>query len=356
VKRSRYLSVALLTCSLLLAPHPATAAPMEAGGERLFLWKVTSPTNTVYLLGSIHVATEDFYPLPEEVEKAFAASKVLAVEVDLTKVDAGAMQGAMMEKGMYPGGDSVARHVPKETLEKLRAYFAGKGMPAAALEQFRPWALAVTITMLEMQTMGYSAEMGIDKHFMDSAGNKPIVELETADAQIALLSGFPEKLEAEFLASTLESMADSKKLMGQMVEAWKAGDAETLERITLTEPLKERPDLRGVYAKMFDERNVKMAAKVEGFLKKRQQPHFVVVGAGHLIGDKGIVKLLAKKGFKVEQITRDGKAAKPAAVAPAAPAKSGEPAPARSAEPAPAKSRAKRPARDGYAPADAWAK
>jgi hypothetical protein len=337
-------------CILLLAALPAVAreAKPPVDSDRLFLWKVTSPTNTVYLLGSIHVATEDFYPLPEEIEKAFAASKVLAVEVDLTKVDAGAMQGALMEKGVYPAGDSIGRHVSKETLAKMRAYFAGKGMPAAAMEQFRPWALAVTITMLEMQTMGYSAEMGIDKHFMDTAGDRPIVELETADAQIALLSGFPEKLEAEFLASTLESMADSKKLMAQMVEAWKAGDAETLERITLTEPLKERPDLRGVYAKMFDERNAKMAAKVEGFLKKRQQPHFVVVGAGHLIGDKGIVKLLAKKGVKVEQLTRDGKAAKPAAVAPAAPAKS--------AEPTPAKTRAKRPARDGYAPADAWAK
>ena len=352
--KTRFTRAAVLSLVIILAGSSGAQEAKQQAGDKLFLWKVTSPTNTAYLLGSIHVATKDFYPLPAEIEKAYAASAALAVEVDLTKVDAAAMQAALMEKGTYPVGDSVAQHVPKETLAKMREYFDRKGMPGGALEQFRPWALSLTITMLEMQAMGYSAEHGIDKHFMDANDGKPIIELESADAQIELLSGFPEKLEAEFLGATLESMDDSKKLMGQMVQAWKTGDAALLERVTITDPLKQRPELKGVYAKMFDERNAKMAEKIEGFLKKREQSHFVVVGAGHLIGDKGILKLLAKKGYQVEQVTRDAPAP---ATATAEQAKQAEPAKAPAEAPAAAAgSKAKRPVKTGYAPADAWAK
>ena len=281
----------------------------DAKTNPLFLWKVTGKTGTTaYLLGSIHVATPEFYPLPKEMDDAFNESDVLAVEVDITKVDQAAMQKLLLEKGMYPLGDSLAKHVSKETLKKFRDYCAAKGLPAAAMEQFRPWALAVTVTMLEMQAIGYSAELGIDKHFLDKAGGKKVVELETAAAQLDLLSGFADRAEAGFLESTLDSTKETMEMIRKLSAAWKAGDAKGLEELTITKPLKEHPELKPVFAKLFDERNAKMAQKVDGFLKGRQT-HFVIVGAGHLIGDKGIVKLLEKKGYKVEQVQGSGEAA-----------------------------------------------
>ena len=357
---TRQLTVAVLLLVWAAAPTGAQRVPGSEDTGRLFLWKATSKTNAVYLLGSIHVATEDMYPLPDEILKAFAASKALAVEVDLTKVDPAAMQTVMMEKGVYPPGDTIGRHVSKDTLDKLRAYFKGRGLPAAAMEQFRPWALAVTVTMLEVQALGYKTELGIDKHFMDQAGGRRIIELESAQEQLALLGGFPEQLEAEFLASTLDNAAKTKELIGQTVAFWKAGDAEGLERLVITGPLKERPDLKGVYAKMFDERNAAMTKKIEGFLKGKE-PHFVVVGAGHLIGDKGIVNLLEKRGYKVEQVKVGGNAVADAGAA-KAPAAAGAPEPQQpQAKPdagkaaAPGQKPAKKPDR-GYIPADAWAK
>jgi uncharacterized protein YbaP (TraB family) len=332
------LTALLLTIGLLAATASAPAAvretPSKTRQDRLFLWKVTSKTNTAWLLGAIHVATEDMYPLPDEVEKAFTDSSALVVEVDLGKVDEAAMQETMQAKGMYDLSDSLSRHVPGDTLQKVRAYFSKKGLPGEAMEQFKPWALSITITMLEMQSLGYKSQLGIDKHFMDAArkGNKPIVELESADEQLSLLSDLPDKAGAEFLASTLDSAAETKQLIDKMVKAWKTGDAAGLEKLLITDPLKERPGLKAAYAKLFDERNVKMAAKVEGYLRKSEQPHFVVVGAGHLIGQKGILKLLQKKGYKVEQVTREPNAA----------AEVSKP----EAE--------KKPARTGYAPADAW--
>ena len=42
-----------------------------------------------------------------------------------------------------------------------------------------------------------------------------------------------------------------------------------------------------------------MAGKIDGYLKKPKMPYFVVVGAGHLIGNKGIVRLLERKGVVI---------------------------------------------------------
>ena len=357
MKRRAPLVITGLVFALAVQAGAAREPAASKADGRLFLWKATSKTNTVYLLGSIHVATEDMYPLPDEIMKAFAASKALAVEVDLTKVDPAAMQTAMMEKGVYPPGDTIGRHVPGDTLDKLRAYFNGKGLPAAAMEQFRPWALAVTITMLEVQALGYKTELGIDKHFMDQAGGRQIIELESAQEQLALLGGFPEQLEAEFLASTLDNAKKTKEMIGETVALWKAGDAEGLERLVITGPLKERPDLKAVYAKMFDERNAEMAKKIDAFLKGKE-PHFVVVGAGHLIGDKGIVNLLEKRGYEVEQVKAGGNAVADAGAA-QAPAGGQQPqqpqAKPDAGKATPGQKPAKKPDR-GYIPADAWAK
>ena len=319
------LSGVLFACA---ASSQAQESKTDKGPAKLFLWKATSKTNTVYLLGSIHVASPEFYPLPDEIEKAFAQSRALVVEVDLTKVNQEELKGQLLQKGMYPGREVVGNHLPKVTYERLRQYLTNKGLEPAMMEKFKPWALAVTITMLEVQSLGYESELGIDQHFLKNAVDRKIVELESADEQVNVLSGLPEKLEAEFLASTLDSADKTADLMKKTVAAWKAGDAEALEKLLGKDVIADRPELRGVYTRLLDDRNEKMARKIEPLLKGKD-PAFVVVGAGHLLGPKGILKLLEKRGFAVEQVTK---------------------------APAGAKADPKKPSRRGYAPADSWAK
>src|ERR1041385_6428288 len=108
--------VQILSAFVVLSFWLNPAALSASDGEKNFLWKVTSVTGgEVYLLGSIHIGKKDWYPLPKEIEDAFEISKFLVVEIDISKVDQAAMMKAVMEKGMYPFGDSVSKHVSKET-------------------------------------------------------------------------------------------------------------------------------------------------------------------------------------------------------------------------------------------------
>ena len=67
------------------------------------LYKVSSPSSTVYILGSIHLAKPELYPLERAIEEAYNKCDVLVVELDAeSRESMTVMQNAMMTLGTYP--------------------------------------------------------------------------------------------------------------------------------------------------------------------------------------------------------------------------------------------------------------
>jgi len=297
--RHRLIGLTLAGLALLLQPAPAAVAR----GTKLFLWKATSPTTEVYLLGSIHLGKKEWYPLAKEIDGAFEKSKVLVLEADPAKADQVKLQQLVFQHGLYAGDDSLAKHVPAETLKATQELAATLGIPAASLDKMRPWFVAMTLSVISIQKLGYSPEFGIDRVFASRAKdqNKETLELESMEFQIKLLSGFADDLQAKYLAATVDESGKSKEQMEKMVESWRNGDVATFEKETIAKPREKHPELAEFHKKMIDDRNEGMAKKVEGYLKTKDV-YFVVAGAAHLVGEKGIVKLLQKDGVKVEQV------------------------------------------------------
>lgn len=293
-------AIAVLVSAALLV----SARGQDKQPERCFLWKASSKSCTVYLLGSMHVAKPELFPLPKEMEDAFAESKKLVVEVNVDAIDQAAMLKLTFEKGLYPAGQTLSKNLSKDTLALLEKYCADKKtLKAAALDPMRPWLVSLLLTVEELKASGYSDE-GIDKHFLKKAKaqKKPIVELETAGAQIDLFASMTPELQDKVLAKSLSEAGSLKSTMDKMVAVWKAGDAKAMDETILRAPVDKHPEFKPIMAKMFDERNAKMTAKVEEYLRGNETV-FVMVGAGHLVGDKGIVKLLQDKKYKVEQLS-----------------------------------------------------
>jgi uncharacterized protein YbaP (TraB family) len=289
----------------LLAQAPAYGQDTGNGQEKCFLWKVTSTTNTIYLLGSVHVASVDFYPLPAEIDDAFARSKLLVVEVNTAKIDKAKMQKLVIEKGQYPAGESLSKNLSKETMDQLRAYCVKRKIGVEQFEQYRPWMVNLTVSQIEMKISGLSGEHGIDKHFLEEAkiAEKPVRELETLEGQIELFAGRTLELQEKILAITLAETGELKGRLETMMAAWKVGDAGAMEELVLRAPLKRHPEAKLVHEKMIYPRNGQMVEKIEGYLKGSDSC-FVVVGALHLVGDRGIVKMLEDRKYRVEQIGR----------------------------------------------------
>lgn len=287
-------------------PHSAGAErAVPVRGEKLFLWKASSETTQVYLLGSIHMAKKEIYPLAKEIEEAFERSKFLVVEVDQGKVDQAKIQQMVFERGMYKEGESLSTKLPKEKLKRVQDLVEKVGIPMEQADRLKPWLLALSASIMSLQKLGYDPQQGIDQHFLNAAKEKKkeVKELETVEFQLDLLSGFSDELQDLFISSTLEELDGTEKRMDRIFEAWKKGDAKELEKITITEGMAKKPEMAPFKAKMLDDRNVGMAKKVEEYLKTKDVA-FVVMGSAHLVGEKGVVELLRKKGVKVEQIER----------------------------------------------------
>jgi uncharacterized protein YbaP (TraB family) len=295
VKKAFYRSILALGVALTLFSAAALA------GEKSFLWKVQSKTATAFILGSVHLAKPDIYPLPGKIEESFDKSSVLALEADPAKAQDPALLQQMLAAAAYAKGGRLKEHLSGETYELARCEIERLGLPMESFNRTKPWFLAMSIETLEFQRLGYDPANGIDVYFAGkAAGKKQIVELESFDYQIRLLSGFSDREQELFLLYTLKDLATLQDEIEKLMTSWSNGDTKTLEAL-VTRTLTESPELRPIFDKLFYKRNREMTVRIEQFLTGRKTA-FVVVGAAHLVGKDGIIELLREKGFTVEQM------------------------------------------------------
>ena len=284
--------VQILLCVALVAGHAHAAAARD------FLWKVSGKTGSVYLVGSVHLLTQDFYPLSPALEAAFGESDLLVEEADLAELLAPAAQMQMLARGMLPANTTLDTVVSPSTFALVVARASELGLPVEPLKRFKPWSLGLMLASLQWQKSGFDGELGLDRHFYDQAraSGKRVQGLETAEFQISRLDGLSGDQQERLLAETLKDLDTELSNLTMLVEAWKAGDVATVERIVLAD-VKQEPL---IYQRLLVDRNRNWLPEIEK-LVERPRPAFVVVGAAHLVGPEGLVALLSAKGYRVEQ-------------------------------------------------------
>ena len=282
----------------LLAMGLAPAQAAAAAPSRPFLWTATSPTATVHLLGSIHLATPDIYPLDPRVETAFQAAGTLVLELPLDPATQLQAAAQFAKAGSYPPGDTIDLHLDRAVLEALQQRLRKTAVAFSTVRSQRPWFVALMLSLGEMQRLGFRPELGVDLHLAARAqGQKRILGLETVDEQVAMFAGMSETLQEQMLKDSLERLDEVGELLRQALDLWRAGDAEGMYELLMAPMRGEFPE---IYQRLVAERNRRMAAAIEGYLRGTGGT-FVVVGSGHLGGPDGILPLLRAKGYTLTQ-------------------------------------------------------
>jgi transposase len=192
LRRSRSaLAVVIAALATATATAAATTAAQPRAGARSFMWKATGQQGAVYLVGSVHMLTKDFYPLAPALDAGFKDSDLLVEEVDLSEMLAPDTQFSLLARGMLPAGQTLDEVVSPATMALVNARVGNLGMPASALQQFKPWFLAMTLMAVEWEKAGFDAALGLDKHFYDRAQTqrKAVQGLETTEYQISRFDG-----------------------------------------------------------------------------------------------------------------------------------------------------------------------
>ena len=276
----------------------------HAANDKAFFWQVSSETATVYLLGSIHFADKSFYPLREEIENAFSRSDNLLVELDINKVDADVYNSLLLQKGTYKDGKTIKDVISAETWLQLQKRLNSLNINYDVIKNYRPGVLVLTLSAVQVMQMGFDPQLGIDVHFLREAArqSKKIIELETLEQQINLFLNIPDG--ELLLKESLYSLDESELMMANMVSYWKQGDETRMNKLLFEDAVEDYPAFGEIYDSLFYARNEHMISKINTMLKQKSAEkiyYFVVVGSGHLIGEKGIVNSLKEKGYDVKR-------------------------------------------------------
>ena len=288
----KYLAFPLVALLLLWA------ASAVAQADRGLFWKVEKDGRTSYLLGTVHAWKREWLPLNPTIEKAFADSKTLAVELDPAKMD----MASAMQRMLLCCNETLERQLGRPLYEQAKVEAAKLGVPEAVIGKMKPWGVMMVLAVTKLQQLGFTPDAGLDNYLLQKAKSaaKPIVELESGEQQLAVMDGLSAKLQTAMLTDFLLNIERTPQLIGDVFSAWKRGDTDVVFALD-QKGFNDSEAKREFDEKFLYQRDVVMTRKIEELLR-RPGPHFIAVGSLHLVGPKSIVAQLKAKGYRLEQI------------------------------------------------------
>ena len=281
---------------LLASAAAASVAAFPARAEPA-LWEVTGGESTVWLFGSVHLLPEGGFAIGDALADAIGGAERVCLEIDPDAQDEAATTSVTLARAVDPGGRNLFELLGSDA-DDVRKAAADAGVPLEALAMFEPWFAGLTVSLMAIQAHGYDVQHGVEQVIQAEASKagKASCGLETLDGQLGMLDALPGKLQNEILLQALEEADDVEALIGPMLDAWRRGDEAGLEK-SLEDDFEGYPELAEA---LIYRRNARWAEQVSEMLEGDDDV-LVVVGAMHLVGDRGLPALLARRGYEVER-------------------------------------------------------
>ena len=276
------------------------------------LYKVSDDEgNFVWVLGSIHVAKEYFYPLPDYILDAYENADYLAVECDIKafETDLSAQTQALTPL-MYLDGTRISDYLSTETYEKGKEVLTEYGLYASYMDMMKPVMWYSMIDSALIEKCGADSDLGIDYYFLNQAyeNNKEILEVESVQFQYEMLANYSEELQALLLEEVIyyhENFDLYKGDVETMLDLWCRGDDELFADYLSAETEFESAEAEELYNEfnkaMITDRNIGMADFAEEMIDEGKEV-FICVGAAHVVGEGAMADLLSQRGYNVEII------------------------------------------------------
>lgn len=244
-----------------------------------------------YLFGTIHSEDQRVLALPEPVERAFIESPRLYVEVDM---DAATMLASVAGMLLDDGREITDLLEPSLYQRTVRAA-AQLGLPEVALRHYKPWALAVLLSLPPTETGRF---LDLVLYQRARTLNKEVAGLETIREQMDLFDTLSKDEQINLLRDALNNLDQLPTIFQALLDRYLKRDLQGLVEINqqlLDSSASELADRFQV--KAVDERNHRMVERL--ITPLAQGGAFVAVGALHLPGEQGMLRLLERRGYRV---------------------------------------------------------
>ncbi len=275
-------------------------AGTTASKEKAFLWKLQHGDTRLYLLGSIHVAKQELFPLKADIEAAYTAAEGIVVEVDLHK--ASRIIPVLLQQHAFLAPEKrIADVISPESNRLLQDHLKQVGIEYRRISQMKPWYLSLIISNISLERIGAKSYLGIDQYFTTRAyrDGKEVIELEGAAMQLEVMDSLPFSEQEFLMRSAILDDSRMETVFDEMVNLWLKGDLTGLEGFFKNE-LTEYPELKAFNRRLIVERNRTLTEKILDLLGSRKTL-LVIIGAAHFTGEDGILRRLEEKGYRLVQ-------------------------------------------------------
>lgn len=262
--------------------------------ERGLLWHISGNGADSYLFGTMHSEDPRVTRLPEAVSRKLSAADTLMLELAL---DEQAQMAVALEM-FLPEGSSLSAVVGEALGKQAQQAMLEFGIPPEVTERMQPWATVVTLSMPKLET-GQVLDVLLYQHGVERG--MTFQPLETPQEQLAVFTSLTNSEQKALLRSVLEEYKSYPPMFEAMTEAYLQRDLEALSRMSDENPMSNDAALQQKLMKrLLDERNQRMVSRMVPLLSNGKV--FVAVGALHLPGEVGLIRLLRQRGYSVDPI------------------------------------------------------
>lgn len=263
------------------------------------VWKISKNGDSIYLGGTVHLLKRSDYPLPKQFDKAYKNSDTIYFETDLQAGNSQSFQQRLFSKMRLENGQTLSSVLNPRTYKRLKAFASKYPINFNQFEGFKPAMIILMLSISELQKLGIDAP-GVDLYYENRAlsDGKKLGSLETPNDQLNFLASMGEGNENSFVNKSLDDFKKTKFLMPKMTKAWREGNLNKLDNLFAKDMKKDYPK---VYKTLLVDRNNNWLPQIKKMFENKNK-EFVLVGVGHLVGNDGLIYMLRKDGFTIEQL------------------------------------------------------
>jgi len=278
-----------LLAGLMLAQLAVASSHAEPA-----LWAASSPTATIYLFGTVHLLKPDLAWRSPRIDRAIAESGELWLELpngaDTTAV------APYIQKYATDPGHPLSTKLNDAQRARLKTILDHVNLSRPdRLEPYRPWMVALLISVASIRRAGYSAKSGVETILtaeMTGSG-RPVRGLETIEDEFRYFATLSPEADVQMLDATMDDIDSGDDKLNAIIAAWQSGDADTLGTLVDGEMAANEPD---AYQALIVNRNIAWARSLRDRLMQAGVA-FVAVGAAHLAGPDSVQAQLARLGI-----------------------------------------------------------
>ncbi len=264
-----------------------------------------------YIVGTYHLAPGNFADSIPGLKDAFASCKQIYGELDMQDALSNENRDKLEKAQILPEGTTLSSLLTKEQMDRVNALMREtigadmtNPMLAAQFDKMTPMALSTTLTVFAFikKSPNFNPMNLLDSHLQLLAQKQGMVikGLETVDFQVEVLYGSSLEKQVEELMCVVDNFDDVVEMAEFVTAAYFSQDLDQLLDVTNEEgegPCASSPESND---NLIYNRNANWVKAMPDIM--RQAPTFFAVGAAHLCGDRGVLRLLEQAGYKIEGV------------------------------------------------------